>query len=449
MIKSLKLTHFKTWDSLDLNLGSITVLFGKNSAGKTSIIQSLLMLKQTAASFDRNQAIHFGGLERDYVDLGSYRDVVFQHDESYDIGLKMVWDAPEIQLSSEHVYSNHPLSYEVVWGKQTDIDTVVTKSLKYEVIGGQPPMFFSMTREGDDYRADAPLGLKVQRGQRRLLRAPENSFAIPSEVNDEYKADFTEFNRQFRALMDRIHYLGPLRHHPQRNYPWPGSTPTDIGKQGENTIPMLIGSARQAKPAGKGKKSVKRLIDHVSESLVEVGLLDSFSVDAIDRDKRFYAANVKVSGQTTDSSLIDIGFGVSQVLPIITALFSVPENSILMIEQPELHLHPLAQAKLADLMLRVAHKRGIQFIIESHSEHILRRFQRRVAEGNNPIATVENLTLYFCNRRAGVSVLEPVGLTPYGQINNWPDDFFGDTAGDLEAMMEAGLERRLTEVGNG
>jgi predicted ATPase len=155
-----------------------------------------------------------------------------------------------------------------------------------------------------------------------------------------------------------------------------------------------------------------------------------------------------LSDQETVSSLIDVGFGVSQVLPVITALYAIPEGEILLIEQPELHLHPLAQSALADLMLEVAHERNIQLIVESHSEHILRRFQRRTAEGAYPAAAPERLKLYFATRQQGASVMNPVEITPYGQIKNWPEHFFGDVSGDLENMMKAGLDKRRKEIAN-
>jgi len=447
----MELSKFKTWATLRLKLGKITVLFGTNSAGKTSVLQALLMLKQTASSFDRNQAIHFGDPERDYVDLGSYRDLVYQHDESQKMGLRLEWKTAKAEtatFSEENKYLNPALSYSVLWGKRSDIDSVVVENLAYEVKQNQAePMFFKMERKDDSYRVTTPR-VKITRGQPPLLRAPENSFAIPSEIIDSYKPDFTEFNRQFRALMERIYYLGPLRNHPRRTYTWTGSTPTDIGTQGENAIPVLIGSARQAhEKKRKGEKLT--LIEHVSKSLQELGLLDNFTVEAVDRDKRYYTANVRVSGQATNSSLIDIGFGVSQVMPIITALFFVPEESILLIEQPELHLHPLAQAKLADLMLDVADTRRLQLIVESHSEHILRRFQRRVAEVYNSVATPDNLKLYFATRAEDTSQMQEVELTPYGQIRNWPDDFFGDVSGDLEKMMDAGRQKRIKELETG
>ena len=153
-----------------------------------------------------------------------------------------------------------------------------------------------------------------------------------------------------------------------------------------------------------------------------------------------YEALVKIGGE--ESSLPDVGFGVSQVLPVITTLFFVPEGSIVLLEQPELHLHPSAQAYLADLLLHVAETRNLQVIVESHSEHLLTRLQRRIAEPEYDFATPDNIKM-------NGSTCEEVKVSRFGQIDNWPDNFFGDTGADLEAMTRAGIARRREELSGG
>jgi predicted ATPase len=168
-------------------------------------------------------------------------------------------------------------------------------------------------------------------------------------------------------------------------------------------------------------------------------LVENFSVIPLNNDRRFYEPKVTIRG--IESALLDVGFGISQVLPVITELFFVPEGSIVLLEQPELHLHPRAQAHLADLFLYVAEKRNLQLIIESHSEHLLRRLQRRIAEVESPFASPKNILMYFCQKGNNGSTIEQVEVDTFGQIANWPDNFFGDITGDLEAMTFAALQR--------
>ncbi len=109
-------------------------------------------------------------------------------------------------------------------------------------------------------------------------------------------------------------------------------------------------------------------------------------------------------------------------------------------EQPEIHLHPSVQSRLADLMLAVAEHRRVQIIVESHSEHLLRRFQRRVAEGT--VASSE-LMLYFVQTNNGAAELNDLELNEWGEIENWPEKFFGDEMAEIAAISTASLDRRI------
>lgn len=449
MLSRIELKNFKSWRSLNLELAPLTLLFGTNSSGKSSVLQALLLLKQTANSFDRGQHINFGGTDRDYVDLGSYRDLIYGHDEEQRVNIHLAWASNKsAKFVSDTIISKPNLRYSIRWRKLTE--RVVVERLSYEE--GSPDMFFRMERQSDDeHKYEAPRGLKDTRGRHAHLPPPESCYGIPANIADYY-SDFypLEFNLQFENLMTKIYYLGPLRFHPERDYLWTGTAPRDIGRRGERTVEALIASERRRSQTPKRpKKRVPRLLDEVSEWLVKMKLVSQFQIEAIDNDKRYYTTRVRIDRHLPESSLIDVGFGISQVLPVITLLFFAPENSIVLLEQPELHLHPSAQAELADLMLHVAEKRGLQLIVESHSEHLLRRLQRRVAEVEYEFASPDNIKTYFCIPREGGSELQPVHVDLYGQIQNWPENFFGDISGELDALTDAALSRRRQELLNG
>ena len=138
--------------------------------------------------------------------------------------------------------------------------------------------------------------------------------------------------------------------------------------------------------------------------------------------------------------LTDVGFGVSQILPVLVLLAYVPEGATVLMEQPEIHLHPSVQSGLADFILWAARKRNVQIIVESHSEHLLRRFQRRVAENS---ATSQDVRLYFSSVEKGVATLDDLELNEWGEIQNWPNNFFGDELGELSAIAINSLERKI------
>jgi predicted ATPase len=159
---------------------------------------------------------------------------------------------------------------------------------------------------------------------------------------------------------------------------------------------------------------------------------------------------VRTSPKLPEVKLTDVGFGVSQVLPVIVECFYVPRRSIVIFEQPEIHLHPRVQADLADLFVDAIRARegGVprecQFIIESHSEHFLRRLQRRIAEKE---LSEEDVALYFIHTEGAQARIEQLDVDAYGNIKNWPENFFGDEMADLVARTEAQAKRMQAEGG--
>ena len=170
-----------------------------------------------------------------------------------------------------------------------------------------------------------------------------------------------------------------------------------------------------------------------------MAVIDNFAVEEVASGTDLYELRVTVSGGTAQVSVPDVGFGVSQVLPVLVQVFYAPRRSAVILEQPEIHLHPAAQSELGDVLIAAVKDNGVQLLVESHSEHLLRRLQRRIAEGE---VSHEDVALYFVETHRGQSEIHKLMVDTYGNITNWPRDFFGDEIGDLSAMTEAAIERR-------
>jgi predicted ATPase len=447
MLTNIRLGNFKSWRELDIELAPITLLYGTNSSGKTSILHSLLLLKQTADNFDRGQSMNFGGTERDYINFGSYKDLVYKHNDENHIKVSLEWTDPIGIFSFDDAYNLNKfdistMEFSVFWKQASN--RIVVDRLEYRVFTNeQQSLELKAKRQvnKDQYTIELlPASSDKTKNNKYILKSFYELDPFSSRIFP-YESRFAIFqsSRNLEELLSNISYVGPLRQHPQRHYQWTGSAPQTIEPSGKNTIEALISSVR------RGSKKQDLLLQ-VKSWLQQLNLVSQFEVQALDHDKRFYETRVKIGSEEIYSSILDVGFGVSQILPVITMLYFVPKGSIVLIEQPELHLHPSAQAHLADLFLEVAEKRDLQLIIESHSEHLLRRFQRRIAEPENAFATPENIKAYFCKAGEEGSNIQPVEVDEYGQIRNWPDNFFGDLGGDLDAMMDAALERRRQEL---
>ena len=243
--------------------------------------------------------------------------------------------------------------------------------------------------------------------------------------------------------MDSIYHLGPLREHPRREYQWAGASPNDVGQRGERTVDAILaatrdGESRRLRPRARGVRGLpfQKIIAHW---LNDLGLVRDFRLDEIADGTNLYRAMVRTSPSSVPTALTDVGFGVSQVLPALVLLYYVPEGSTVLMEQPEIHLHPAVQSGLADVMLNVADVRNVQIIVESHSEHLMRRLQRRVAERK---ARAEDVKLYFVSAPRRSAQVSDLRLNERGEIENWPENFFGDEMGEIAAITEASLTRK-------
>ncbi|MGC1323742.1 MAG: DUF3696 domain-containing protein, partial [Candidatus Udaeobacter sp.] len=262
-------------------------------------------------------------------------------------------------------------------------------------------------------------------------------------------ADFVQdFSLRMERLLRSISYLGPLRSKAQRLYYWTGGEPESVGYSGENTISALLAAKDRKLNAGK-KKKYRLFQEFIAERLQQLELIDEFQLRQISAHRKEYEVKVRTPGSPSWVDLPDVGFGVSQVLPVVVQCFYAPPRSVLFIEQPELHLHPRAQSHLADLFIDVlqarsdGEERRIQLIIETHSEHFLNRLQRRIAEADpeRPISS-EQVAAYFAYTTGNKAKLEPLKLDLFGNIENWPDKFFGDSMNDLFAMQKAAARRQ-------
>ena len=410
MLRRIGLQNFKCWREVDIELAPITLFFGVNSSGKTSLLQSMLLLKQTAEAFDPGQHIDFGGGPRDFVNFGSYQDVVFGHADKAKIGINLTWNSNSgvYYLSNDRELQEHKkssIAYEIAWGID---NTVYVDRLRYDVVLEESQNEWVEVWRDTSNRFFLISSFASDHGEPEIVTSPQSCFQLPHtaiyQTKHGHRIASLSLDEDFRRLASKLHYIGPLRAYPKRYYPWTGIRPEVIAPDGSNTIDALIGSAR----------SDEILANRVALGLKQLEVVDAFTIHTIDDNKRLYEITATIDG--VESSLSDVGFGVSQVLPVIAMLMDAVPGSTVLLEQPELHLHPNAQAALADLLLDVVEKRNLQLIVESHSEHIVRRLQRRLAEASQTIATAENVKMYYCQPGNGGSTIEQVDLDSLGRF---------------------------------
>ena len=450
MLKHLRLENFKSWQRLDLKMAPFTGLFGTNSSGKSAILQYLLLLKQTTKATDRKLVMDFGGAHS-YVALGGFRDVIFGHDTSLPLGAEIAWSRKE-----ELVLKNPLDGGEVARGntltfrhtvRQSDKGLLTVENMSYQL---GPTAFYLKKKEGKkgyqlltENPHDKKFRFKTSKGRKWPLPGPEKGYLFPNEINFYYQnAGFLhELPHALGQLAEGIHYLGPLREWPHRQYAWSGQEPGDVGKRGELAIAALLGARKKGRYISRGRGQKKQTLEErVATWLKELGLIHSFRLLQIGEREDLFEVRVKKTASSAEVLLTEVGFGVSQILPVLTLCYFVPEGSVLLLEQPEIHLHPSVQAGLADVFIDAIKFRKIQIVLESHSEYLLTRLLRRIGEGQLPS---DQIALHFCEFDASHSLLRNIQVDDYGFVQNWPSGFFGDSFGEMTAHQKAALKRKL------
>lgn len=439
MFTDLHLKNFKGWqDTGAVRLAPITVLFGSNSSGKTSLLQSVLLLKQTAESSDRSRVLHTGD-EKSLIDLGTVADVMFGHDLSQTLEITLGWDLPEpLEIPGERPEA---LQFTLQVGLTPEGQPLVNLA-RYRM--AESYAVLERRADGAGYDLNSLPKLKRGRGRPWALPAPIRFYGFPDEVRNYFqKADWlADLALALERQLARVQYVGPLRQYAKRSYLWSGEKPQNVGTLGELAVPAMLAAHAEGREIGHGSGKGKRyepFVEAIARWLKKLGVIDSFRLERVSKNRKDYEVRVKRSPQSAEVLITDVGVGVSQVLPVVVQCFYAKEGSTVIFEQPEIHLHPRVQADLADVLIEASTLSGVQFIVESHSEHFLRRLQRRVAEET---ITKDHVALYVCDVKEGRSQIEALKVDDYGSITNWPKDFFGDQIADLAAMSEHAMRRR-------
>lgn len=452
MLDTLRIQNFKSWqDTGTIQFGALTGFFGTNSSGKTSILQFLLMLKQTVESSDRARILNLGD-ENSYVELGTFNDIIFNHKQNSSLEFEIQYRIPQSiifnKISADFFHKKYAdpikLRARIYSGKQFQSVEEFSYHLGSKSVG----MRAKDTRQRDTTYQIFSEGVETRGAGTDLINNigrlfPHKFFGFPTVLRHEFSdSDFlSDIEYSFQELLNPIYYLGPLRDYPKRRYLWGGEKVQGVGNRGENAVAALLASRQEGRTIYiSDDHPLQTLEEYIAGWLHRLGLIESFQVQEV--IPNLYELRVRKTAQSAEVFLTDVGFGVSQLLPVLVLLFYVPEGSTIILEQPEIHLHPAVQAGLADVMLDAIKRRNVQIILESHSEHLLQRLQTRLAE---EVLPADKVKLYFTKFEQEASGMTALDLDEYGNIRNWPKNFFGDQFGEAAARMRAEIGHKQTE----
>lgn len=259
---------------------------------------------------------------------------------------------------------------------------------------------------------------------RMVRRLPETEHPRPAGLVPHAALDYAlGIADEVRQLLEAIVYVGPLREYPERHYVFTGNAAVDVGRTGGRLPDALFPN--------------DSLVNEVNEVFSEFGIpyrivvrkyLDAETMLPVDEVFSISLVDAVTSIQT---SLVDVGFGISQVLPVI-AQSLLARHKLILIEQPELHLHPRLQAELGNLFVQASRsENGNQFLIETHSEHLVLRLQRLVRRNVIP---ADHVSVIYVSRDTHGSICHQLRLDERGEfIDPWPDGFFDEAYHEMFA----------------
>ena len=380
MLDRIRLENFKASRDVDVRLAPLTLLAGLNGSGKSTLLQAIAAIRQSYPGDASSPGLNLAG---DLVHLGHSDDVLSETADSDALTIIVVEDGL-------------PFSWTCRCPPSSGLN-----QLDYESQPERPPKF-ARTRDFQFLHADriVPETLYPQAPR----RAQESGFL---GIRGEYTADFLSLNGETIDVSEtrRIDILGT-------------SIPAEIVSKVASTSKLLDQVAGWMQHLSPGVRlKVKRI-----ERTDEVQL-------------NFYYTGLKRESNSNEYRPTNVGFGLTYTLPIVTACLAARPGALLLLENPEAHLHPQGQVALGELVARCASD-GVQIIVESHSDHFLNGIRLAVKTSSQKLKGEDvALHLFTRDQSSGEIWVQTPALLDNGRLSNWPDGFFTQWGKSIDALL--------------
>lgn len=426
MINKINIENFKCYEKIEFDTSKITLLTGANSSGKSSLLYSILGAIQS-----REFPFQFSPNGK-YIKMGDFEEIVHNHDKTKLIKLEFQNNEENQKITT--YWSNDKIRNLPVLDKlyaesdvfNLSIEKVRKYNLKFEYFIEKDPNSFARSPEmikkimaivESSIKTDNKGKEKIKDKFEKIKTKIELKFTDFNELEQilrseqyYYLSTFkSSISSMFNRFDDNINYISSFRLYPERTYYETSKQDLKVGKFGENYEDQII--AWETKKSPEYKELVTILKD--------LGLLQEIKSKRLDGGRFEILIRTKANGVW--SSLSDVGFGISQFLPIIVADLQLGKRSTLFIAQPEIHLHPKVQALFGDYLVNRITKNNKRYIIETHSEYLINRL--RLAIAKKTIQERDVKTYYIDNN--GVNAKDyTLSFLKNGQIKNAPKSFF-------------------------
>lgn len=426
MISRLKIKNFRAFEELDLPLKKINIFVGPNNSGKSAIMSAITLLSQTIENPDLDTRLILNGNK---IELGTYRDVVFSNNYK-----KSIWLGIEIPVKMKSGDSTIILDCSFSYRKikrEIVINTSTLKSYK-GIILKYPNTIKNNNIESEKDVSEIKERNKIRVELKHFLPSP----LFPIHIdNEQVRNDFVHLLRSSEMVnnqLSSIEYIGPFREYPIRTFMFSGEAPRKVGSRGENYVGILFADFISR------SDEKKHVFDKTANWLRKSGIAENCDINIL--TERHFEIRIQNIKSHEYENIADVGFGCSQIIPILVSGYNLPERSIFIVEQPELHLHPRAQSELCEFFYELYNKHTQSFI-ETHSEHLILGIQNLIAEGK---IKCQDVNVYYIDTTdEGSKKIVPLQIDENGYFQNqWPGGFFPERLENARKLTMAQLKKQ-------
>ena len=400
MLTRIDLRFFKCFELLRLPLAPLTLLTGLNASGKSSVLQALALLNQTMREHEWSTRLELNG---EVVSLGSALDVIDEENSKNSFAIAI--ESDDMNCEWEFFGNRQDLSMTVTQVTIGKAEFAAPLSLQYLFPG--PSELFPRLGELSVDNENLKTIIKIM--QSLLGMSYITAERIPPQ--DTYSLISSGQGSASKREAERIP--------PQDTYSPEAHISDVVGPRGEYAISML--HWREDEPVPDElvhQESPSLLMRQVEERMRS--LFPGFRIN-LQRAGNSLILGLRISDSSGFHNPINTGFGLTQVLPIVVAILAANKGDIIMIENPEIHLHPAGQALIGQFMADAA-RAGIQLLVETHSDHVLNGVRRAVKDSR---LSADQVAIHFFRPRSeGQTQVMSPNIDDSGNIDSWPDDFF-------------------------
>lgn len=398
-ITKMRVRGFKSINQeQEIEIRPLTILAGANSSGKSSMIQPLLLLKQTLEVAYDPGALWLNGPNVKFTSSDQFLSRCGERDTSFSIGLTVVGSP----LAYNPQPSHPPTDLEIVFSQQVKSKKLDVQRMSYKQGENNKTLEAGMFLEGlPAIRHRCFLDIGFEGTNYKIYLNIFGTSTSPSSL--------------FGSFIQEVIHLPGLRGNPERVYPVAA-----VGSMFPGTFDKYAASVI----AHWQENGLSEKLQALEENLSHLGLTWKVQVSSVDETQiELRVGRLPQGTQNGSDALVniaDVGLGVSQTLPVLVALQEAQMGQLVYLEQPEIHLHPRAQTAMAKILADAAAK-GVRVVIETHSSLLLLAVQTLVAEGYIPPDLVK--LHWFTRDEDGSTHITSADLDETGAFGDWPEDF--------------------------